>query len=63
VSVWDSVRDSVWAYTSSFFSIPYKHDYSSLTKLWDMGLVPSYDGKTWRLHGGAKAKVLWEGEV
>jgi len=51
-SVWDSVRDSVWAYTSSFFNIEdYGHDFSSCVKLWEKGLMPSYDGKTWCLHG------------
>jgi hypothetical protein len=25
-----------------------------------MGLVPSYDGERWRLHGGKGAKVLWK---
>ena len=62
-SVWDSVRDSVWAYTSSFFYIKYKHDFSSLNKLWAMGLVPSFDGKKWRLHGGPHAKILWNGKI
>jgi len=32
----------------------------SLVKLWEMGLVPSFDGKVWRLHGGKNAKVLFE---
>ena len=50
-SVWASVRASVWAYTSSFFSIDYGHDFSSCVKLWEKGLMPSYDGKAWRLHG------------
>ena len=62
-SVGDSVRDSVWAYVSSFFKIKYKHDFSPLIKLWEMGLVPSFDGKVWRLHGGEKVEILWEGEV
>jgi len=26
-----------------------------------MGLVASFDGNLWRLHGGKKAEVLWEG--
>jgi hypothetical protein len=63
-SVWDSVRDSVgysvWAYISSFFAIQYKHDFSSCVKLWESGLVPSFDGKTWRLHGEKDAKSLYE---
>jgi hypothetical protein len=28
-----------------------------------MGLVPSFDGTTWRLHGGKDGKVLWQGTV
>jgi hypothetical protein len=59
-SVGASVWDSVWAYISSFFAIEYKHDYSSCVKLWEMGLVPSYDGTAWRLHTGKNAKVVYE---
>ena len=62
-SVEASVGASVGAYTSSFFYIKYKHDFSSLNKLWAMGLVPSFDGKKWRLHGGPHAKILWNGEI
>ena len=61
---WASVGASVWAsvgaYTSSFFTIKYVCDVSSAVRLWEAGLVPSYDGKTWRLHGGKSAKVLYE---
>ena len=28
--------------------------------LWKAGLVPSYDGMTWRLHSGTDAKVVYE---
>jgi len=59
-SVWDSVWASVWGYISSFFSIKYKYDYSPCIRLWESGLVPSFDGKTWRLHGGKDAKVMYE---
>lgn len=55
-STWDSVR----AYISSFFSIKFKFDFSPCVKLWEKGLVPSFDGKTWRLHGGKDARVLFE---
>jgi hypothetical protein len=71
-SVWDSVgasvRDSVWAYVGSFFKIPVwkyvkhpkgKYPYQPLVTLWNSGLVPSFDGKTWKLHGGSKAAVLF----
>lgn len=75
-SVWDSVLDSVWdsvgasvgasvgdsvgAYFSSFFAIDYEHDFSSAVKLWEAGLVPSFDGRTWRLHSGERAAVVFE---
>jgi hypothetical protein len=58
-SVWDSVCDSVRAYTSSFFDIEYKYDFSSCVKLWESGLVPSFDRKLWRLYG-YKGKTLLE---
>ncbi len=67
-SVGDSVGDSVWAYTGSFFRIPVwkyvkhpkgKYPYQPLVTLWNVGLVPSFDGTTWRLHGGKKATVLF----
>jgi len=71
-SVWDSVWDSVRAYVGSFFKLKRKewkytkgvkckgYPFMSLVKLWEMGLVPSFDGKIWRLHGGKNAKVLFE---
>ena len=67
-SVWDlvgaSVRDSawasVWAYLSSFFAINYKYNFSSVANLWNAGLVPSFDGKVWRLHTGKDAKIIYE---
>ena len=78
-SVWDSVRASVrasvWAYIGSFFNLPREawkyteniqcegYPFESSVKLWEMGLVPSFDGKKWRLHGGPDGKVLWEGMI
>ena len=59
-SVWDSVWDSVGAYVSSFLDIPYQHDFTPAVKLWDDGLVPSFDGKVWRLHTGKNAKIVYE---
>ena len=63
-SVWNSVRDSVgasvWAYISTFFAIEYQHDFSSAVKLWEAGLVPAFDGTTWRLHSGKSAYVVYE---
>jgi len=59
-SVWDSVWASVWAYISSFFNIQYAHDFSCAVKLWEEGIVPSFDGTTWRLHSGKSADVIYE---
>ncbi len=54
-SVWGSVGasvwDSVWAYIATFVDIKYKYDFSSAQKLWTRGLVASFDGENWRLHG------------
>ena len=63
-SVWDSVRASVWVYTGSFFLLKKRNSYpyQCLVELWNTGLVPSFDGKIWQLHGGKKAKILWEGK-
>jgi len=67
------VRDAVWAYTGSLFSnikkwkyINHKkgeYPYQPAVDLWKQGLVPSFDGKTWRLHGGPKADILWKGII
>jgi hypothetical protein len=71
-SVWASVWDSVYCYVGSFFPnikiwkyAPKTkgYPYASCVKLWKMGLVPSFDGTTWRLHGGEKAEILWSGTV
>ena len=66
---WASVWASVWAYMSSFFNIPkWEHidheqginPFQSCIDLWDQGLVPSFDGTTWRLHSGPDAKIVYE---
>jgi hypothetical protein len=68
-SVWDSVRDSVRAYLGSLFPNIEKwkyapktqgYPYQSAVDLWKQGLVPSFDSKTWRLHAGADAKIVFE---
>ena len=75
-SVRASMRASVWAsvraYTGSFFLLPRdawkyteniktdEYPFLPVVKLWEQGLVPSFDGKTWRLHGGKGAKILYE---
>ena len=69
-SVWDSVWASLYAYISSLFPnikkwkyIEHKegvNPFQSSIDLWHMGLVPSFDGKVWRLHKGKKAEVVLE---
>ena len=70
-SDWDSVWDSVWAYISSLFTNIKKWKYvnhedggnpfQSCIDLWKGGYVPSFDGKTWRLH--TKAGIVWEEDI
>ena len=74
-SVGASVGASVWAYTGSFFILERSaweytvkidckgYPFQSAVTLWELGLVPSFDRKKWRLHGGPEGKVLWEGEL
>lgn len=59
-SVWDSVWASVYAYVFSFYDIPELRKYDCCVKLWEAGLVPSFDGKTWRLHSGENAEIVFE---
>jgi hypothetical protein len=69
-SVRDSVWDSVGAYIGSLFPAITKWEYvnhtpgiypfQSAANLWRRGLVPSYDGKQWRLHSGPTAEIVWE---
>ncbi len=74
-SVGASVWASVWAYAGSFFALPRKawkytenitakgYPFQPCVDLWNLGLVPSFDGTAWRLHGGKDAKVLREGKI
>jgi hypothetical protein len=59
-SVWDSVRDSVRVYISSFFILDKVNPFQSCIDLWELGFVPSFDGKTWRVHAGEKAEIVFE---
>ncbi len=69
-SVGASVWASVWAYIGSLFPniktwkyAPITiqgYPYQSCVDLWKQGLVPSFDGSKWRLHGGEVAKILFE---
>ena len=69
-SVRDSVGDSVYGYISYFFVLDeWKYTdakggvnpFESVIDLWNMGIVPSFDGKTWRLH--TKNGIAWKGTV
>ena len=71
-SVGASVWDGVWAYTGSFFKIPVwkyiehpkgEYPYQPLVDLWNQGFVPSFEGTTWRLHAGPKAKIVYSIEA
>jgi hypothetical protein len=68
-SVGDSVRDSVGAYIGGLFPAIKSWRYAKqlgsdpwrpLLRLWYGGLLPSYVGKTWRLHAGPEAEVVME---
>lgn len=63
----ETAWDSVGAYVSSYFNIEkWKYidhkkgvnPYQCMIDLWEKGIVPSYDGKVWRIHG-YKGKIIW----
>ena len=64
-SVWDSVgaytgglfpNITQWKYAEKLGSDPWR----PYLTLWYAGYVPSFDGKTWRLHSGEKAEIVLE---
>jgi hypothetical protein len=67
-SNWPSLRDSVlvsvwvavWAYACSFFKTENVLRTAPAIKLWEAGLVPTWDGSVWRLHTGADAHIVYE---
>jgi hypothetical protein len=69
-SVWASVWDSVWAYIGSLFPniktwkyAPTNiqgYPYQPCVNLWKQGVVPSFDGETWRLHTNLDARIAFE---
>ena len=75
-TVWDTVGDTVgatvWdtvgAYAGSLF-VPVvkqwkiRYPFRDVVDLWYDGLVPSFDGKTWRLHGNQNANILYEEKI
>ena len=67
-----SIRDSMWAYVGGLFPAITKWRYAEslgpdpwrpLLTLWYGGYVPSFDGKTWRLHAGRNAQIVYEMEA
>ena len=72
-SIWWDIDYSVLGYISSFFILKSWKGFNHLPKnqnpfqsgidLWEAGLVPSFNGKTWRLHSGKTAKIVYEREV
>jgi len=66
---WDSVGDSVGASVGSLFpnikvwkycKQSDKYPYQPCVDLWQHGLIPSFDGKVWRLHSGKNADIVFE---
>ena len=56
------VRGFVDCYIGHFFlpSNKSKYQFQCVVDLWERGLVPSYDGTSWRLHSGPTAEIVWE---
>lgn len=68
----DSFSDSIivaqWAQIGSMFDVPVwtycnqlkatGYPFQAYVDLWNKGLVPSFDGDVWRLHGGHNGKIL-----
>ena len=68
IKVRDSVRDSVRAQITTIIRVdkwvgvdaePGVNPFQSTIDLWNVGLVPSFDGEVWRLHSGSDAKVVY----
>ena len=68
VTVGATVWDTVGAYVGSLF-VPVvkqwkiRYPFRDAVDLWYDGLVPSFDGKTWRLHGNQNANILYEEKI
>jgi len=39
------------------------YPFQPLVNLWELGIVPSFDGKIWRLHAGPNAAIIWKGTI
>lgn len=73
-SLWHSVGDSLEAYIGYILSpvverwkyVKHRkgaYPFMPSASLWNRGLVPSFDGKLWRLHSGPQAEVVWKGRI
>jgi hypothetical protein len=40
-----------------------EYPFQAAADLWKLGLVPVFDYKVWKLHGGPRANILWEGKI
>jgi len=68
-SAWDITWNITWAYIGSLFPDikkwkginhkPGEYPFQSAVDLWNMGLIPSFDGNTWRLHAGPKGEIVY----
>lgn len=62
--VWDegtsNLWDVFWAYSGSFFKTESVLRTAPAIKLWEAGLVPTWDGSVWRLHTGPDARIVYE---
>jgi hypothetical protein len=48
----------VGAYVATFVKTKYKYNLTPAQKLWERGLVASFDGTNWRLHGAGGKEVF-----
>jgi len=58
---YESVSEFIDAYITSFFNLwPKGNPYQPAIDLWERGLVASYGGTTWRLHGAGGKEIYNE---
>ncbi len=55
------LKRNQWLYTESITTDGYP--FQPAVDLWKMGLVASFNGTLWRLHGKPNGKILWEGNA
>jgi hypothetical protein len=59
----DTILDFVMFYADSMLDYKYPFELDYIINLWNAGLVPSFDGTTWRLHSGSDADIVYEREI